>query len=80
MSHHHVHTEKESSLSTAEKLEKLLLHWIQHGEEHAKSYRQWADQARRSGLDSVAQILEQVAEKSLELNRLFEEALEALQQ
>jgi rubrerythrin len=52
----------------------MIHHWIHHTEDHVKSYRQWAEKARQEGLESVAQALERVADGSLELNRILEEA------
>jgi len=81
MSHHHPHhhchghrSDAESPLSTRQKLARMIHHWIHHTEDHVKSYRQWAKTAREEGLESVAQALERVAEGSLELNRILEEA------
>ncbi|SHF89968.1 hypothetical protein SAMN02745206_02870 [Desulfacinum infernum DSM 9756] len=81
MSHQHSHphshdhgSDTESPLSTRQKLARMIHHWIHHTEDHVKSYRQWAEKARQEGLESVAQALERVADGSLELNRILEEA------
>ncbi len=49
-------------MSISEKLRKLLDHWIQHNDDHAANYRDWAARARAEGLDETAALLEQAAE------------------
>lgn len=63
-----------SSLSTKEKLAKMLDHWAHHNQDHVTSYRQWAQRARAEGLHTVADTLETVAQKSSELTELLEKA------
>ncbi len=61
-------------MNSMEKLGKLLLHWQEHNEEHARSYKRWAEEAEAFGFHRVAEILEQVHEETLKINSLFEEA------
>lgn len=63
-----------SPLSTKEKLAKMLDHWVHHNQDHVASYRLWAQRARSEGLPAVADALETVAQKSLELTDLLEKA------
>jgi rubrerythrin len=65
-------------MSMEEKLAKLLGHWVQHNEEHAKSYELWATRAKESGLEKVASLLETAAEKTRAADADFKAALEVL--
>jgi ferredoxin-NADP reductase len=71
--HHHHHTEKE--MPFREKMEKLLQHWIKHNIDHAKTYREWKEKAEKEDLIKVADILEEAAETTTQLNEKFEQAL-----
>jgi len=80
--HHHHHEEEHDSsqtLSTREKLAKLLEHWIRHNQDHAKTYVQWADQAEAEGLPRVAALLREAAEKNDAVSRAFEQAAALLE-
>lgn len=61
-------------MEIVDRLRKLLLHWQEHNEEHAQSYKKWAKEAEASGFHKVAGILEQVHGETLKINSLFEEA------
>ena len=63
-----------------EKLEKLLEHWQEHNTEHAKSYLKWAEEARSSNLERIAQLLERAHQETLKINTIFEEAKEILKE
>ncbi|MEJ5363847.1 MAG: hypothetical protein WHS86_01975 [Desulfosoma sp.] len=63
-----------SPLSAKEKLAKMLDHWVHHNHDHVTSYRLWAQRARSEGLPEVAETLETIAQKSLELTVLLEKA------
>ena len=57
---------------------KMVEHWIHHNEEHAKSYRTWADRARKMGLEQVGLVLEEVAGGTLAQNGSFDKILRLL--
>jgi len=65
-------------MSMEEKLVKLLGHWMQHNEEHAKSFELWAQRAASQGLDEVAAHLEKAAGKTRSADEDFKAALEKL--
>jgi hypothetical protein len=65
-------------MSTKEKLAKLLDHWMQHSEEHAKSYELWAQRAASEGLSEVAALLEKAAGKTRAADEDFKAAVKAL--
>lgn len=66
-------------MSMEEKLAKLLGHWMQHSEEHAKSYELWAQRAASEGLSEVAALLEKAAGKTRAADEDFKAALKALE-
>jgi len=45
------------------RLQALLPHWIAHNEEHAQSFREWAERARRAGDLHLAEHIEAAAQK-----------------
>jgi hypothetical protein len=61
-------------MSFSEKMAKLLDHWIDHNDDHAKSYQGWADQARQNQLARVAVLIEEAAAMSLAVNEKFMQA------
>ena len=64
-----------STLSFDEKLIKRLEHWIKHNNDHAKSYREWADKARAHEMENTGRLLEDVTEMTRLITAKFEEAL-----
>ncbi len=64
----------------AEKLTKMISHWLKHNADHASTYRQWAQRARDAGMEDVAEILESVAEESQAINADLERAGKVLQE
>lgn len=78
--HHHNHHHHEgghgsdTEMPVAEKLKKMVSHWLRHNADHAATYRQWAERARRAGMNDVAEILESVAEDSQAINGDLERA------
>lgn len=87
MSHHHDHDhphhghshETASELSFEEKLARLLAHWIKHNDDHAGSYRDWAEKARGGNQKAVAAVLDDVAEMTEGITTKFKEALSILE-
>lgn len=77
-SHEHIHSETQSEMSFKEKINKLIEHWIKHNDDHASTYREWADRAQAEGLDDVAAAMIAAAEKNIVINREFKQALEML--
>ena len=67
--HHHHARHSEDELAFPRKLEKLLDHWIRHNEDHAQSYRQWAERCREQKLEALAASLEHIAAMNLEINQ-----------
>lgn len=77
--HHHDHSHDEpADLTTADKLEKLLGHWIKHNEDHAETYLTWATRAKEKGLQEVEAQLKEAAEKTRSISGNFEAALVSL--
>ena len=76
MTHHHHHDhEIQSTLSFDEKMIKLLEHWIKHNEDHAQTYRDWAQKAKEKNKSKAAFMLEDAAEMTLSISKKFELAI-----
>lgn len=65
-------------MSVLEKLRKLAEHWIGHNEEHAASYRLWAQRAREAGKEAPGEILEEIASEMAEQNKKLQRIIELL--
>ena len=80
MTHHHHHDpeDTESELSFDEKILKLLDHWKKHNDEHAASYKKWAERVRADGKADIAALMESAAEKTILLNNEFQTAIDRL--
>lgn len=61
-----------------EKLKMLLSHWMEHNIEHAETYREWAEKAASLGNPELSAALDQIHRETLKMNRLFQEAIEAI--
>ena len=73
MSDHH-HSDSSDELSLDQKLLKLLEHWVKHNTDHAVTYRNWAEKAKANGMSEVAQLLDDAAAASLQINDFFRQA------
>jgi hypothetical protein len=78
MTHHHHHHETNTPLSFDEKMIKLLEHWIKHNDDHAQTYRDWAQKAKEKNKDKTALLLEDAAEMTLLISKKFEAALKLI--
>lgn len=77
MTHHQNHRhdhEVQSTLSFDEKMIKRLEHWIKHNDDHAATYRDWAQKAKKKDMGDAGSLLEDAAEMTLEISIKFEEA------
>ncbi|MEK7788915.1 MAG: ABC transporter ATP-binding protein [Planctomycetota bacterium] len=61
-------------MTELDKLKKLLEHWSEHNEEHAKTYLEWAEKASASGDKELSSILKEIAENTKKMDGLFEKA------
>ncbi len=76
-SHDHSHT-LSPSLSFNDKMVKLLAHWIQHNDDHANNYRDWANQAMEKEIPHIAEKLEEAARLTDQITDTFKEASQLL--
>ncbi len=79
MAHSHRHTHGGPSDNDLAKLRLLLPHWMEHNEEHATSFREWAARARGHGQDAVAEAIAEAARQMEAVNAALERALHALE-
>ena len=61
-----------------EKLKKLLPHWMEHNDEHARTYKAWAEKMASLGKKELSETLEVIHQESQKLRGLFEEALRVI--
>jgi hypothetical protein len=78
--HKHDPTAHDDERKTAlAKLRILLPHWIEHNEEHAASFREWADKARELGLEPVAEQIEVATDQMSACGQALAAALRELE-
>ncbi len=53
---------------------KLLEHWIKHNDDHAETYRDWAQKAKEKNMREAGLLLEDAADMTLMISKKFEEA------
>ena len=61
-----------------EKLQILLNHWIEHNEEHAGEFEEWAEKAKSSGNAAVHDDILKAVGKLRDANEHLRKALERL--
>ncbi|MFP4225100.1 MAG: hypothetical protein ACLFRF_00080 [Desulfobacterales bacterium] len=71
--HHHSH-EESAEMPFEEKLAKILDHWIKHNLDHAETYKDWAERARKANMAGVADLLKEAADLNITMNEKFEAA------
>ncbi|MDR3557712.1 MAG: hypothetical protein P4L55_23390 [Syntrophobacteraceae bacterium] len=82
--HHEEHSHEHAAAKTSDeppetsRLRKMVEHWISHNEDHAGSYRQWANRARQAGYGAAGDILEQVASEVVKQNEKFAEIIKII--
>ena len=61
-----------------DKLRALLPHWIEHNAEHAAEFRNWAEKARATGREDVAEDIDLAAKELGWVNEALSAALDRL--
>jgi len=71
--HGHEHESETGGKLVSEivRLRKMVEHWINHNQEHARSYRLWASRAREAGCEGAAEILDEIAAEVADQNERF---------
>lgn len=77
MTHNYQHDQTASD--DLAKLRILLPHWIEHNEEHADSFRKWAEKARGLGQEETGRWIEEAMERMAVCNEALAEAMKALE-
>lgn len=62
-------------MNELDKLKHLLHHWMEHNDEHAETYREWAAKTASLGYTELSAVLERLYRESKRLKGLFEEAM-----
>lgn len=61
-------------MNDLEKLKHLLDHWLEHNEEHAKTYLEWAKKAKAAGNQELMEMLNKIAGNTKKVEVLFKKA------
>lgn len=61
-------------MNELDKLKHLLHHWKEHNDEHAETYRQWAEKAAASGNEELSAVLSNITDETRKISSLFQEA------
>jgi hypothetical protein len=57
-----------------QRIEVLLKHWHHHNREHTESYENWAQRLRQGGWTEIAELLEEAARLTREINNVLDRA------
>ena len=68
----------EKHYSDLEKLQMLLTHWLQHNESHGSEYLKWAEVAKKEGLSTTAELIEQAIDLLKKADESLGKALESV--
>jgi hypothetical protein len=83
--HHHSHSHSHDhshgdggEMSFADRMERLLEHWLDHNADHAATYREWAEKARENDMEAAAEQLEEAADMTVAINGKFKAAAQLI--
>lgn len=62
-------------MNDIDKLRTLLPHWLEHNQEHAAEFGNWADKASLAGQEAAAQQIRQAAQAMQQANGALQSAL-----
>jgi hypothetical protein len=62
-----------------EKLKKLIPHWMEHNDEHAETYKSWAEKMSSLKKKELSEILIRLYQESKKLRELFKEAMRMIE-
>jgi hypothetical protein len=62
-------------MDEVEKLKKLIPHWMEHNDEHAETYKDWAEKMSSLEKKELSEILIRLHQESRKLKALFKEAM-----
>ncbi len=65
-------------MSTKEKLDVLLSHWVDHNDSHKDNFYSWAKKAEQAGLEEIASHLKQAGDLSEKVTVQLKRAQEEL--
>ncbi|MBC8448426.1 MAG: hypothetical protein H8D78_11815 [Chloroflexi bacterium] len=67
-----------AAMTDLAKLQVLLPHWIEHNDEHAAEFQEWAERARTVGQEGVAEEISLAAKQLGWVNEALAAAVEKL--
>ncbi|MBI5142223.1 MAG: ABC transporter ATP-binding protein [Nitrospirae bacterium] len=65
----------DATMDDMSKLAHRISHWLEHNEEHAGTYSEWAGKAREMGKPELAGVLDEIAAETRKISGLFGKAL-----
>jgi rubrerythrin len=68
---------KEAEMDEMAKLKHLLEHWIEHNEDHEKTYAEWANKALAAGKPELAEALKELAHETRKMEKLILKAMKS---
>jgi len=81
--YHELHITEQEGISITEELSHdnlshLIEHWIEHNDSHIKSFKEWAEKAKKDGFLEASEDILEAASKVEEANKLLDKAREGL--
>ncbi len=67
----------DNKLTSKEKLQILLPHWIEHNHEHGEEFKRWAQELEEEGESLLAKQLITIYNKAEEIEQLLKELLDS---
>ncbi len=67
-------TKRGGTMNEMDKLHHLIGHWLEHNREHAATYSGWGEKAAEAGKPELAAILREIAQKTADMDALFQKA------
>ena len=62
------------------KLNILLEHWVEHNNDHAEEFREWAEKAREYMGGSISEKIDVAADRMTQANESLKEAITAMKE
>ncbi len=65
-------------MNEIEKLKRLLHHWIEHNQEHSRTYREWAERIKDLNPDASL-LLEDIARETERIDELLKKLIKDIE-
>ena len=61
-----------------ETMKKVMEHWIKHNHSHAEDFNKWANRAKSSGYEDIADKILQAESQMSKANEILEDAMRSI--